>query len=84
MVKMREHLEGTVEAFNDSVGSVERTFLSRARKLKEFNAGGDEAIPEVEAIDQRLRALEATELHQDPGDSPTIDGVVLKAADRES
>ena len=33
LVKMRNNLEDTVQAFNASVGSVERSFLSKARKL---------------------------------------------------
>jgi DNA recombination protein RmuC len=72
--RMRDHLEGTVEAFNDSVGSIERNFLSRARKLNEFNAGGDEEIPQAEAIDARLRGLEAPELRQDTVEHPLIEG----------
>ena len=38
LVKMRDNLEDTVQAFNSSIGSVERSFLSKARKLVELNA----------------------------------------------
>jgi DNA recombination protein RmuC len=65
LVKMRDQLEGTVHAYNASVGSVERTFLSQARKLKDFHAGGPEEIPELESVDAALRLLEATELRDD-------------------
>ena len=41
---MRDNLKDTVQAFNASVGSVERSFLSKARKLVELNAAGDELI----------------------------------------
>jgi len=51
-VKMRDNLEDTVQAFNASVGSVERSFLSKARKLVELNAAGDEMIPQVDPIDE--------------------------------
>ncbi len=65
LLRMRDHLEGTVEAFNASVGSVERNFLSRARKLKEFNAGTDELISPIETIQEGLRLLEAPEIRED-------------------
>jgi DNA recombination protein RmuC len=82
--KMRDHLEGTVQAFNASVGSVERSFLVRARKLKELNAGGDEPILRVEPVDERLRILEAPELTDELFQASLIEGVVLTPVDRES
>ena len=48
MIKMRDHLEGTVEAFNASIGSVERNFLSKARKFKELGVSSDKDIPVLE------------------------------------
>jgi DNA recombination protein RmuC len=62
LVKMRDSLENTVQAFNASIGSVERSFLSRARRLKDLNAAGDDEIQQVDAIHERLRTLEASEL----------------------
>ena len=82
--KMRNNLEDTVQAFNASIGSVERSFLSKARKLSELNAGGDEAIPQVDPIDERLRGLEAVELQADVSDTPMLEGLVLEPSDQES
>lgn len=84
LAKMRDNLENTVEAFNASVGSVERSFLSKARKLAELNAAGDDAIPPVDSIDERLRGLEAVELRADVGDTPMLDGLVLDPSDTEA
>ena len=84
LLKMRNNLEDTVQAFNASVGSVERSFLSKARKLSELNAGGDEAIAQVDPIDERLRGLEAIELQAELGDTPMLDGLILEPSDRES
>lgn len=84
LVRMRDNLEDTVQAFNDSVGSVERNFLSRARKLVELNAASDEEIPQLDSIDERLRGLESAELRPDPADASMIDGVVLEPTDRHS
>jgi len=80
LVRMRDNLEDTVRAFNASVGSVERSFLSRARKLKEFNAGGDEDIPQIEGIDEGLRSLEAPELSG--AESSLLDAVVVEEIQR--
>ena len=77
LVDVRDHLQGAVRGFNASVGSVERNFLSRARRLKDFNAGRDEPIPQLEVIDERLRQLEASEL-RDVELEALVEGVVLK------
>ena len=83
LVKMRDNLEDTVQAFNASVGSVERSFLSKARKLVELNAAGDDMIPQVDPIDERLRGLEAVELRADLSDTPMLEGLVLEPSDSE-
>ena len=80
---MRDNLEDTVQAFNASVGSVERSFLSKARKLVELNAAGDEMIPQVDPIDERLRGLEAVELRADLSDTPMLEGLILEPSDSE-
>jgi DNA recombination protein RmuC len=82
LAKMRNNLEDTVQAFNASVGSVERSFLIKARKLAELNAG-DEMIPQVDPIDERLRGLEAVELKADLGDTPMLEGLILEPSDQE-
>jgi DNA recombination protein RmuC len=83
LLKMRNNLEDTVQAFNASIGSVERSFLSKARKLVELNAAGDDPIPLVEPIDERLRGLEAIELRAELSDTPILEGLVLEPSDRE-
>ena len=81
---MRDNLEDTVEAFNASVGSVERSFLSKARKLVGAECGGRrgrfrKSIP----IDERLRGLEAIELRAELGDTPMLEGLILEPSDQE-
>lgn len=83
LAKMRNNLEDTVQAFNASVGSVERSFLNKARKLSELNAAGDELIPHVDPIDERLRGLEAVELKADLGDTPMLEGLILEPSEQE-
>ena len=55
----------------------------KARKLVELNAGGDDPIPQVDPIDERLRGLEAVELRADLGDTPMLEGLVLEPSDSE-
>ena len=81
--KMRNNLEDTVEDFNASIGSVERSFLSKARKLAEYNAAVDEPIQQLEPIHERLRGLEAVELQADLSDTPMLEGLILEPSDRE-
>lgn len=83
LLKMRNNLEDTVQAFNASIGSVERSFLSKARKLSELNAGGDEPIAEVDPIHEALRGLEAIELRAELGDTPMLDGLILEPTDQD-
>ncbi len=84
LVKMRDSLEGTVQAFNASVGSVERSFLSRARKLKDLNAAGDEPIMHIEAIHERLRLVEAPELRENELEAALVERALLRPVDRKS
>lgn len=76
LARMRNNLEDTVQAFNASVGSVERGFLSKARRLVELNAGSDDVIPQIGSIDERLRGVEAPELG---ADSPELAVIEPKA-----
>ena len=66
-----------------SVGSVERTFLSQARKLKDFHAGGPEDVAELESVDAALRLLEAPELRGDVIEASFVEEFILRA-DRDS
>ena len=56
-------LKGSLEAYNDAVGSLEGNVLVKARKFKELQAanGGDE-IKQLDPIDRVPRMLQAAEL----------------------
>lgn len=82
MESMRDNLEQTVKAFNASVGSVERNFLTKARRLVDLNAAGSEEIPQLEAIHEGLRRIEASELRADV-EAPTVDGALVESSDAE-
>ncbi len=61
VTKVGRHLKQTTEAYNDAVGSLERTVLVRSRQLKEMGAGGGDepALPDVvEVVPRKIQAQE--------------------------
>lgn len=67
--KLAEHFErlgsrlrGSVEAYNDAIGSLEGNVLVKARRFKELQAAGGEDITEIEPIDKAPRMLQAPEI----------------------
>ncbi len=70
LVKLRESLIRCVDAFNDSVGSLEHRVLVSARRFKEMGVGGDKEVPLIEPVELRPRALSAME----PPADATTDG----------
>ena len=60
--KVRRGLVQATEAYNDTVGSLERRVLPAARKFEELGAAAGDDIATLEPIDQQPRALTAHEL----------------------
>lgn len=60
--KVRKGLAQATEAYNETVGSLERRVLPAARRFEELGAAAGEAITPIEPIDQQPRALTAPEL----------------------
>jgi DNA recombination protein RmuC len=59
LAKIGMHLERTVAAFNESVGTYETRLLPQGRKLKDEAALAGDEMPEVGVIDLAPRALTA-------------------------
>ncbi|MGE5532600.1 MAG: DNA recombination protein RmuC, partial [Bacteroidota bacterium] len=55
------NLDRSIEAYNKSVGSLERQLLVSARKLKDMGVTGREDLPEIKPIETIARDM-ATEL----------------------
>ncbi len=68
--KLGRSLEGSVDAFNKTVGSLERQVLPQARRFETHGITGIEP-PELHPIERQTRALTAAEL-VDP-DEPAIE-----------
>jgi DNA recombination protein RmuC len=60
--KVRKGLVQATEAYNDTVGSLERRVLPAARRFEELGAASGDAIAALEPIDQQPRPLTAPEL----------------------
>jgi DNA recombination protein RmuC len=70
VAKLAEHfdrlgtrLRGSIEAYNDAIGSLEGNVLVKARKFRELKASnGGEDIKAIEPVDRVPRMLQAVEL----------------------
>jgi DNA recombination protein RmuC len=67
---MRKSLDRTVLSYNRAVSSLESRVLPSARRFRELGAvADDEAIDQLEAVDQHPRSLQAADM-QEPGPTP--------------
>ncbi len=66
LLKVRKGLEGTVEAFNNAVGSYETRLLPQGRKLKDEAALPADDLPEIAAIDTGPRPITALDAAPEP------------------
>jgi DNA recombination protein RmuC len=73
-VKLGKNLDTAITAYNASVGSVERSVLSRARKLKGLY-NKQQALKAPEDIDQAIRPLAVVQTSEDVLDIEESDEV---------
>jgi DNA recombination protein RmuC len=66
--KLGRTLGGAVEAYNQTVGSLERQVLPQARRFEQHGISGIET-PEIQPIERQPRSLAAAEL-VDPSEAP--------------
>ena len=69
MTKLGKSLDGAVENYNKTIGTLETRVLVSARKISELGAKTDREMPELSSVDKRAREL-AAELH--PEKSPLL------------
>jgi DNA recombination protein RmuC len=72
MSKLGRSLDSAVEAYNKTVGSLERTVLPHARKFENHGITGVEA-PELRPVERQTRALAAPELVVD--EQPSLEAL---------
>jgi DNA recombination protein RmuC len=68
--RLRKGLDGAVSAYNDAVGSLERSVLVSARRFTELGVPEEREIAELEPIQQSTRVLQAPELADPPALTP--------------
>jgi DNA recombination protein RmuC len=61
LANVGKRLDSAVDAYNDAVGSLERSVLPGARRFPELGAARGEEIPELEPVDVKARQLAAPE-----------------------
>jgi DNA recombination protein RmuC len=72
-MKLGRQLEGSVKAYNETVGSLEGRVLVSARKLSEHGAAaGEKELPEPMQIDTAPRTVQATELAEAGDDEISV------------
>jgi DNA recombination protein RmuC len=63
LIKLGRSLDGAVEAYNKSIGTIERNVLAGARRFRDLGAAsGDQEIPEIAPLDVKARMLQKEEL----------------------
>jgi DNA recombination protein RmuC len=76
--KLGRTLDGAVDAYNKTVGSLERQVLVQARRFEQHGISGIEP-PEVQPVERQTRTLAAAEL-VDPA-QPTLEAIPASGAD---
>ncbi len=56
--KLGKSLGGSVEAFNRTLGSLERKLLPSARRLKELGVGGNKVVEDTATVDSKPQSME--------------------------
>jgi DNA recombination protein RmuC len=60
--KLGSRLRGSVEAYNEAIGSLEGNVLVKARRFKDLQAANGDDIQQIEPIDKQPRMLQAAEI----------------------
>lgn len=82
LAKLQRSLTGTVEAFNQTVGSLESRVLVTARRFPELGAGLEaEELAATATVDAVPRSLQAPELTAVPAETPPLGSGARDVAD---
>ncbi len=80
--KLGQKLRGSIDAYNDAIGSLEGNVLVKARRFKDLQtANGSEEIKIIEPVDRVPRRLQASEL---TGGLPFHDGDEAGGGDEDT
>lgn len=79
LIDLRRKLEGAIQAYNATIGSIEGRILAPARKLRDLGVTSSKELAALEPVDHVPRRLQAAELVGDTADS-ALDAEVVPAA----
>ena len=79
MGNLRRKLDGAVEAYNDTVGSLETRVLVSARRFRDLGLTVTKELGETEPVDVTTRRLQAPEFTGTAGELPACDAEVVTA-----
>jgi DNA recombination protein RmuC len=66
-------LDGAVESYNKTIGSMQRSVFPAGRRIAELNSSLDvEALPELPPLDKSARQLDAPDWRDEDVDSPVL------------
>ncbi|HEX5471225.1 MAG TPA: DNA recombination protein RmuC, partial [Lacipirellulaceae bacterium] len=77
IAKLRYHLDGSVGAYNDFVGSLERMVMPQARKFRDYGVAGNKQLDELAPIDAAPRALQSRDMGATETDGKLLDPKLL-------
>ena len=82
-VDLRRKLEGTIQAYNATVGSIEGRILAPARKLRDLGVSSAKELSVLEPVDHVPRRLQAAELAGPGGEPAPLDAEVVPVPSAE-
>jgi DNA recombination protein RmuC len=80
LVDLRKKLEGTIQSYNATVGSIEGRILAPARKLRDLGVSSAKELGVLEPVDHVPRRLQAAELAGSGGEPAALDAEVVPAS----
>jgi DNA recombination protein RmuC len=69
---MKKHLQRTVDSYNSSVGSLERSVLPQARRFRALGATTAAELPEIGGVEAALRSLDVPDAIGPMGGAVTL------------
>lgn len=77
LVDLRKKLEGAIQSYNATIGSIEGRILAPARKLRDLGVSSAKELPALEPVDHVPRRLQAAELVSSGADAPSFDAEIV-------
>ena len=84
LVDLRKKLDGAVDSYNKTVGTIEGRVLPPARKLRELGVIAAKELETLEPVELATRRLQAPEFMGAAGEPPQLDAEVVAGSTTEA